>query len=218
MRMWVASYRGAIRPSLLLLLLLLSLVTGCAASSDYMRPTLTPPDAAPPPGAASVVFVRPSGFASSVVMTILDDHGRFLGDSTASSCFAVAMAPGPHVLIGWAENTAALQAELAPNRVYYVEVSPRLGWWSSRVQLLAITPHSEQWSKLTEWLNDCEHFTPDEGGGQLYLNRRHEDVAERIRRAQELIRGYDSDELGERTLLPADGGPPRGSVVPPPSH
>lgn len=188
--------------------LLLALSSGCAATSDYMRPTLLPLDAPPPPGTAAVVFIRPSNWAYTKVMTILDDQGRFIGDSTAGSCFATPVPAGKHLFFGWAENTAALQAELAPGRVYFVEVSSRLGWWSARVQLLAITPHSEQWAKLKEWVSDCDKFRPDEAGGQGYLNERREAAADRIRRGKENLADYDADDLGERTLLPADGVEP----------
>lgn len=188
--------------------LLLLVSTGCTATSDYMRPTLVPLDAPPPPGTASVVFVRPSGWASSVVMTIMDDQGRFIGDSTAGSCFATPVPAGKHLFIGWAENTAALQAELSPGQVYFVEVSSRLGWWSARVQLLAITPHSDQWSKLKDWVSDCDKFRPDEAGGQAYLAHRHEAAAEHVRRGKEKLTEYDAEDLGERTLMPADGVAP----------
>ncbi len=206
-----------------LVALLLALTTGCAATSDYMRPTLVPLDAPPPPGTASVVFIRPSGWASSVLMTIMDDQGRFIGDSTAGSCFATPVPAGKHLFIGWAENTAALQADLAPGRVYFVEVSSRLGWWSARVQLLAITPHSKQWAKLKDWVSDCDKFRPDEGGGQAYLNGRRDAAAEHVRRGKEKFTDYDAEDLAERTLIPADGveptpyGPPPGSGTPPPA-
>ena len=191
-----------------LLVLLLSLTTGCAGTSDYMRPTLAPLDALPPPGTAAVVFVRPSGWFYSVVMTILDDQGRFIGDSTADSCFAVPVPAGKHLFIGWAENTAALQADLAPGRVYFVEVAPRLGWWTARVQLLAVTPHSEQWGKLKEWVSDCDKFRADEAGGQAYLNSRRDAAAEHVRRGKEKLGEYDGEELEARTLRPNDGVAP----------
>ena len=198
-------------------LLLLSLSTGCAASSDYMRPTLMPLDAPPPPGSATVVFVRPSSYGTTVLMgllnpapriTVLDEQGRFIGDATADSCFVAPVPAGKHLFVGWAENTAALQADLAPGRVYFVEVSPRIGWLTARVQLLAITPQNKRWKDLEEWVSDCDKFRPDEAGGQAYLNGRRDDATERIRRAKAALADYDTEELRERTLLPADGVEP----------
>ncbi len=199
---------------LALFALLLSLATGCTATSDYMRPTLAPLDAPPPPGTATVVFVRPSGWASSVLMTIMDDQGRFIGDSTAESCFVTPVPAGKHLFIGWAENTAALQADLAPGRVYFVEVSSRLGWWTARVQLLAITPHSEKWGKLKDWVSECDKFRPDEAGGQAYLTSRRDAAAEHVRRGKEKLSDYDAEDLEERTLRPDDGVAPTAYAPP----
>jgi hypothetical protein len=178
---------------------------GCAATSDFMREaaSATPPPA--PPGAATVVFVRPSGYAAGIKTTILDEHGAFLGDSLPASQFSVAVPAGRHLFVSWAENTGALQADLAPGRTYYVEVAPRIGALSARVHLLAITPRSKSWEKLPEWLQESRPYTPDPRGGQAYLASRADDVRERLRRAGEAIRKYDAEELAQRTLSPTDG-------------
>lgn len=176
-----------------------------------MRPTTAVPNAAPRPGMASVVFLRPSSYGGVVVMTIIDDKGRFVGDSTASSCFATQMPPGKYTLIGWAENTAAVTAELAADKVYYVEVAPKMGVWSARVQLLALTPRSENWDEVGGWLAECERFTSDEPSGQAYLNGRKEDVQERIRRGLEILTEYTPEELSKRVLRPEDGSPGVGA-------
>jgi hypothetical protein len=179
--------------------------TGCAASSDYMHEAHAPQFMHPVGNAATVVFIRPSGFAKAMKMTVLDGRGRFLGDSLPESWFAVKMPPGEHVFVGWAENTSALRAQLLPGRTYYVEVAPKMGAWSARVHLLAITPRSESWGELREWLDESQQLVPDEVGGQAYLNGRKDDVVDRLQRASETIREYDRDELEERTLRPEDG-------------
>jgi len=192
-------------------------VAACTATSDYMVQPRVPVALVAPPNAALVVFLRPSGYGRSVATTILDDDGRFLGDSIGETQFAVALPPGKHVFLSWAENTAPLRAELLPGRVYYVEVSPRMGFWSTRVQLLALTPRSEHWEHVAEWLHDTTQLIPDGSAGQAYLNGRAEDVAERIRRAHERLTELDEEELAERTLLPQDGvasGPPMLVTVP----
>jgi len=186
-------------------------VAACTATSDYMMQPRVPVALVAPPDAALVVFLRPSGYGRAVATTILDDSGRFLGDSIGETQFAVSLPPGKHVFLSWAENTAPLRADLLPGRVYYVEVSPRMGFWSTRVQLIALTPRSEHWSYVSEWLRDTTQLIPNGSAGQAYLNGRAEDVAERIRRARERLTQLDPQELDERTLLPEDGvasGPP----------
>ena len=168
------------------------------------EPRLPVPTVAPP-NAALVVFVRPSGYGASVVTTIVDEQGAFLGDSVAETQFAVAVPAGPHLFLAWAENTAPLLADLLPGRVYYVEVSPRLGFFSPRVQLLAITPRTENWQDLRTWLTDSTQLVPNIAAGQAYLNGRHDAVVKRIQAAREHANELDDEERGARTLHPEDG-------------
>jgi hypothetical protein len=179
--------------------------TGCAATSDYMLEVKPPRAVVATPGMAMVVFVRPSSWGAAIKTTILDERGAFLGDSLSASHFAVSLPPGPHVFISWAENTAALQATLAQGRIYFVEVAPRPGFLSARAHLLAITPRRETWAKLGDWLAETRQFTPDPAGGERHLQERAEDVTERVRRAQEVLRKYDAEELEARTIRPEDG-------------
>jgi hypothetical protein len=189
---------------------------GCTATSQYMLQASLPVDTAAPPNASVVVFVRHSHYGASVATTILDDRGMFMGDSIAGTEFAVVVPPGPHLFLSWAENTAPLSATLLPGRVYYVEVAPRLGFWSPRVQLFAITPRSDNWQNLRTWIGESTQLVPDSPAGQGYLNARRDDVAERIRRARERLSELDKDELDARTLYPEDGIP-SAPPAPPPS-
>lgn len=199
-------------------LTLLALLSGCAASSDYMsEPRLPIPNVAPPNGAL-VVFVRPSGYASGVVTTILDDQGAFLGDSVAETQFAVVVAPGHHLFLAWAENTAPLLADLLPGRVYYVEVSPRMGFFSPRVQLLSITPRSDNWKQLGSWLSESTQLVPDMAAGQAHLSERHAAVRKRIHSAREHANKLDDEERSARTLQPEDGVPSAALGVTPRTH
>ncbi len=179
------------------------LSAGCAAESPYMRAAgaLAPAAA----DSATVVFARPSAFGSAVAFTILDGHGRFLGDSLPESKFAVRVPPGDHVFIGWAENTAALLARVRAGKTYYVEVAPRMGVASARVQLFAIAPGSNRWADAGTWLANLEPYAVDEAAGQAYLASRTADVVEQVRRAKENLDRYTPEELGERVLRPEDG-------------
>jgi|GEM_PF-1231608 len=184
---------------------LLALSTaGCSASSKYMikapRSSI-----ARSPDAATVVFIRPSSYAASMRTTILDANGRFLGDSLPSSYFAVKVPPGEHVFVAWAENTAALRATVEANKIYFVEVSSKMGAWTARMHLLAIGPNSPNWKKIDEWLADSDPYEANEQRGQAYLQSRARDTAERIERAKEALSKYDRAELAERTIVPTDG-------------
>lgn len=191
--------------SLLVLLSLLALMSGCTASSPYMSEPRLPVANEAPPNAALVVFVRPSSYGSGTVITILNDQGAFLGDSVAETQFAVLVAPGRHLFLAWAENTAPLLCDLLPGRVYYVEVSPRMGFFSPRVQLLAITPRSDNWRELGSWLAESTQLIPNMSAGQAYLSERHDAVQKRIRSAREHASDLDDEERDARTLRPEDG-------------
>ena len=159
----------------------------------------------PDPNRAVIVFVRPSSYASALTPTILSSDGRFLGDADPSSHFAVAVPPGDHFFLVWGENTGPLHAQVAAGRVYYVEVSPKPGWWSARVHLLAITPKTEQWGKVSTWIAETKQIVPKGSEGQAYLDSRAGDVAERIRRAKEAWVDLSPEEQEARTLRPNDG-------------
>jgi hypothetical protein len=193
------------------------MLVGCTATSKYMRPVTGAAPLQAPRGQALVVFVRPSSFGGAVKFTVLESDGRFLGDSLPSSHFGVAVPPGQHVFLVWAENTAALKADLVGGRVYYVEVSATLGFGSARAHLLAIHPGTEKWNKLSGWLAETKRLQPDIAAGQAYLDSRAADRADRIRRAMENLSEYDQSELAERTLGPGDGvAAPGGAPAPAP--
>lgn len=161
------------------------------------------------PGASSdratVVFIRPSSFAASLLVTVLDDKGRFIGDVPPSSWFWTSVEPGEHTFISWAENTGALRAKLAAGTIYFVEVEVKLGALSARAHLKALGPKSEAWEEREVWLRDNAQLEVDERAGQAYLDRRREDVEERIRRAHDALAKYTPAELADRTLGPGDG-------------
>jgi hypothetical protein len=187
-------------------LIVICFATACSVSSPYMRPTGTAAHALHAPAdQALVVFVRPSQMAWAVGANILDEQGRFLGDSLAGSYFAVAMPPGAHMFTVWAENTDGLSAELAPGRVYYVEVAPTMGAFSAQMHLFAIKPGRPSWDHLSEWMARAQEYTSDFVAGQSNLDKRHDDVAERLRRAREHLARYSGDDRARHSLAAGDG-------------
>lgn len=194
-----------VRRSFLLFSLVLALSTLAGCASKYMVRAEGPLPIGPRPDTATVVFVRPSSFGAALHPTIFDESGRFLGDAEASSHFMVQVPAGEHMFVVWAENTGPIRAKLAPGRVYFVEVALKPGMWQARAHLLAITPRTESWNNLRDWLADTRPTIADQPAGQAYLDERHDDVADRLRRAREALAEMDPEEVDERTLLPNDG-------------
>jgi hypothetical protein len=182
-------------------LLLAALSCGsCVATSDAMAPLGRRVPQAPRPGYATVVFVRPSGYAGSVLFSVLSDRYGFLGESSAESWFAAELPAGPQVFCAKADNTSALRASLLPGKRYYVEVSSRMSFWTAGVQLLAISPRSPNWANRELWLADTD--------GYALLDRNAmdpSDAADIIDDCHQRLADYDAAELEERTLYAADG-------------
>jgi hypothetical protein len=181
------------------------LLSGCASSARYMTEVIPPRPFSCPPDAAMVIFVRPSKFAWAVSANILDERGRFLGDSPAKGHFSTVVPPGRHMFVVWAENTDALVADLAPGRIYFIEVAATMGAFSARMHLKAIKPSLPSWVLRDEWIRETTQFAVDEAGGQAKLAEKGDAVAERLRRAQEHMAQAQGEELAFRTLAPTDG-------------
>lgn len=152
---------------------------------------------------ATVVFLRPKYYASSVKVTIIDGKGRYLGESLPESYFAVKMPPGEHVLIGFTDTTHALKANLVGGKVYYVHVVANEDNWSPRFSLLGITPRSKDYGHIDDWMAKANAFMPDEKGGQEMLAKQGAD--EHVLKGQAMLQHYDAKELEERTIQPDDG-------------
>jgi hypothetical protein len=179
------------------------------ATSPFMRPSCTAkePLAAPSPGKALVVFVRPTDRARSFKWTIIDGNGHWLGDSLARTHFAVELPPGADLLIALGANTAAVDAELLADGVYYVEVAPMLRRLSPPpdVTLVAVRPGTRAWHQVGTWLTETTRLVADRAAGQAWLDQAPEVVDGRIGRAHELIWKFTPDQRAEHTLEPNDG-------------
>ncbi len=175
---------------------------GCAASSDAMQDMRAPLPSLPSPVDAIVVFVRPSTYARGDRYTVIDGQGRFLGHSLPMSWFEVRLEPGYHVFAARGENLSALRAWLSPGQTYFVEVSSKPGFFSSRVQLLSIAPRFDSWEKRESWLaHSIGYRVADPYGSGL----EPEELEELAADAMEEIADYDPEDLDRRTLHAKDG-------------
>ena len=178
--------------------------SGCAASSQFMAPSPRATIAATG-DAATVVFVRPAYYASSVKVHIIDGKGRFLGDSTPESYFTVKVPAGEHTFIGVSDITSPMKATVAAGKVYYVHVVAREGNFSPRFQLLAVTQRSSHYGTVDEWLAKANSYTPDEKAGQDHLASHAQHVEKKIAEANQVLASYDAEQLAARTLAAEDG-------------
>ncbi len=208
---------GRLGNSALLLLSLCITQIGCTATSQYM--TAVPPPAAalaPAAGKATVVFIRSSGLGGAIKFMIIEQNGRFMGESTAGGHFPAILAPGEYLFIAEGENTAVMHANLAPDRLYYVDVDPKMGVFSARVGLEPIKPGSDAWRKVPEMLNDTKRFIPLIPQGQAALDAESSDIQKRVANAKSKWAGYSPAERAELSLEPGDGVGTKAPAAPQP--
>jgi hypothetical protein len=179
---------------------------GCGGDPAFMREISPPQPLRSPPGAGLVVFVRPSGVAGFRHCEILDENGNFLGRSWAASHFAVAVPPGRHMFVSWGEDTDGIDIDVAPGKIYFVEVAIQPGFWSPSYQLYAITPRFSSWPKRDDWMRNTRQMTPDRDAGQAYLSGRQQDVQERLQRARKHLQEYQGSKEQDRHVIRAEEG------------
>jgi hypothetical protein len=179
---------------------------GCSISSEYMTKLQVPQAVTVDPAAATVVFIRPSGFAGRAQHIIMDHNARFLGECWGETYFAVKMPPGEYTFISWGEGTPALKATVEAGKVYYVEVGVTPGAWEARARLLALAPRvGESWGELPTWIRESQMLVPNEPAGQAHLREKGERTQEVVQKGIQSYSEYDAEARAQRTLQAADG-------------
>jgi hypothetical protein len=146
------------------LLLAMVMANGCASTSDAgagkAGSTVVADLAMPSPGKSKVVFLRPGVFAYAVHFGIHDGE-QLVGKSSSSSYFAYECDPGHHVFSASMDNVAFLDADLLPDRIYYVRVKAVFGTWVSGVKMFALYPGCAEfeWQKIPKTLASMEKET-----------------------------------------------------------
>lgn len=180
-------------------LCLMLLLAGCAGSSRYMTKA-PPPQFDPAKGKAIVHFVRPSGMGFAINFQVWD-RDRFIGLSQAKSYFSYVCEPGRHLFIAIAENRVAVDADLAPGKVYYITTGPRMGGWKARVAMTPVKKGSEYWDTAEAWRSSLEHVAPVESEVARWGAEKRDEVLK-------LVDFFEKDPTREQYmahLAPEDG-------------
>jgi hypothetical protein len=115
-------------------LVLLPFLVGCASSYMQRAEPLGPPGA----NEAKVVFCRPSRAFGGAVTFPLWDGTRLIGFSESGGTIEYRCEPGEHVFVASAQTYKGMEATLAGGTVYYVWLTPRLGFLSAAVGLTRV--------------------------------------------------------------------------------
>jgi hypothetical protein len=188
------------------LLLSMLLIGGCASGPHPMIEVKPSMAIQARPDAATVVFVRPgSPFGWALVAPIVDEAGRYIAELPVNAHVATNVAPGHHMFVTWGENTDALQADLAPGHIYFVEMYITPGAFSGHWHMKAIKPSYPNWGRKDEWMTKTRQFSVDPGAAQMRTADWSGKVPERLRRGNEHLAKYQGEEIDSRTLQPGDG-------------
>ncbi len=185
------------------LLLLFALATsGCG--TRYMVRAEPPQPLAAPAEQAAIVFLRPSAFGGGATFYVADGQGNLLGGMNGRQYFVHLVAPGQHTFVAWGENADMIQANVQAGRIYFALVGVRMGVWSARLSLSALTTRRDEWPKLANWLQASTQMLLDPA---LVADRplNASSVQRRIDAARGAWDGYDEAHRSLRVLEPGDG-------------
>jgi len=185
----------------LVVMLFLLFVVSCAIKRPYMidvEPKLKPSE-----GKALVNFVRPSGTGYAAKATLWDGD-KLIGVSFGKQCFQYECDPGKHLFIAWSEYKSPVEAELLPDRIYYIVLRIRMGWWRARIHQVPINKEHPLREKALAWQRSLPNRTFDQ-------QRLATAEAESKSKIVEYLRYYESEVKGTKHVLflrPEDGVTP----------
>jgi|GEM_PF-6945738 hypothetical protein len=146
-------------------LLLATLVfTGCAStggsSSGNTLVNMGSDFQMPSPGKTKVIFIRPGHLAYAVHFAVHDGE-RLIGISSSEEYFAYECDPGHHVFSASMDNLSFLDADLLPDRIYYVRAQAVLGMWVAGVKMSPLYPGCANinWQKLPKIVSGLRRTT-----------------------------------------------------------
>jgi len=147
-------------PHIVILLPLVLLLAACSPSHMVKKDDrLNIATVQPQPGKAALVVARTTSFGGAInFFTYLGKKG--IGVTKGKGCIAKTdIEPGLQYLIARTESLETGKIAFEPDKVYYVQQSPRIGWVVARVSL---NPLSQ--AKMIEEVGSdgCDYYVIDE--------------------------------------------------------
>lgn len=139
-------------------------VSGCASTETSKQELSLKPDMGmPAAGKSKVIFFRPTNYGGDLNFGVHDGR-QLIGRVSGLSYFTYECELGHHVFSTSMENLAFLDADLLPDRIYYVCVHATMGWVIARVKMDAIYPGCSEmnWEKMPNTLVKLEKTTVDD--------------------------------------------------------
>lgn len=135
------------------------IIIGCSGTIKNMREI---PDEnlviIPEQGKSVVIFMRPESLGYQIQSSVFEIKGKLpalVGIIAAETKLAYRLDPGPHLFMVVGESADFMTADLAPNKIYYALVEPRMGVWKARFSFDPVHEEKVTTSDLTDWMEDC---------------------------------------------------------------
>jgi hypothetical protein len=178
--------------------ILLLFMASCAPR--YMIPQ--EPIHQPTEGKAIVHFIRPSSFGGAVQATVWDND-KLIGVTTGKMQFQYECDPGKHLFITWSEYKSPVEAELLPDRVYYIVLQTRMGFWRARIHQHPVNSQSELWQDTMTWKQTLPNYVPDPAAIAPVEAKAHPKIIDYLQKYHTEIAGTKHVKY----LRPEDGVP-----------
>ena len=119
----------------------------------------------PAPGKALIYFVRPQ-FMGAAVKVKLYAEGKFLGILASKTFIPYECEPGKHVFAAVAENAGLLDATVAADRIYVVQVAIHMGGIKARTHFEVARKGSEALDEYQKAKSELVGITATEEGAK----------------------------------------------------
>ena len=181
------------------LLCALPLFLAACGTTSYMRDT----PAKPPPGAgeAKVVVYRSANWGGGKHFPIYDateGEGKLIG-FTETDCYFEYLCPaGKRIFLTWGEGNAFIDADLLPQKTYYIRAFSKYGVWSAR-------PGFEPVTKDTEWMRKLDEVFPTLRCRELDPEKAADYTGRKEDRLKKVQASYEEGKKAPLYLKPEDG-------------
>ena len=98
-----------------------------------------------------------------------------------------------------------VQAELAAGKIYYVLLSVRIGIWTARMSISALTPKRNEWANLSQWMTASRQLAANMDRARAWQKESQASIQRRIKAAQRVWDGLNESKRALRQLAPGDG-------------
>lgn len=188
----------SIRTGVLFAAALAACVTTSLASDKYeVHDEIKMDDSRKPaPGKALVYFVRTQFMGMAISVQLVAD-GKPLGWTRAGTFVVYEGDPGKHEFASISEGGALLDADLLPDRIYYVQVAIHMGALRARSHFEVIRPGSEARKEFLDRKEELRAITLKDEGLQ-WFDKHREEIRRTIARERK-----DEEEI--EVLRPDDG-------------